>query len=226
MGEESERVAPEGEPDPASAAGGKGYGVVAVALHWAVALLVLVATGLALFREAFGGQAIAMISAHKAVGLAVLVLAAASLLWRLGHPPPSLPGDIGRRDAAIARAVHRLLYLLVVVVPLAGWVFVSLAPDARPLDYRGLDSVPELPLADQDAASMAWHEAHELLGFGLVGLFLLHIAAALRHELSGRGAVTQRMLPRRPLWLRPLVLLGLLLWAAGLALDLAGVRLT
>ena len=211
---------------PASPAGGGGYGAGALALHWAVALLVLAATGLALFREAFGRQAVAMISAHKVVGLGILLLAAARLAWRLGHPPPAFPGDIGRREAAIARTVHWLLLLLMVAVPLAGWVFVSLAPAARPPDYRGLGTIPELPLAKDDSASFAWHEAHELLGFALIGLFLLHILAALRHQLSGTGAAGERMLPRRPRWLRPLVLLALLLWLAGLGLDLAGVRLT
>ncbi|HEX6376299.1 MAG TPA: cytochrome b/b6 domain-containing protein [Allosphingosinicella sp.] len=224
MGDESESA--RARPAPAPAAGGGEYGVAAMALHWGAALLVLAATGLALFREAFGGQAIAMISAHKIVGIGILLLALARLAWRLGHPPPAIPGDIGRREAAVARAVHWLLLLLMVVVPLAGWAFVSLAPDSRPLDYRGLETVPDLPLAKDDAASFAWHEAHELLGFGLIGLVLLHILAALRHQLSGQQALTERMLPRRPRWLRPLVLAGLLLWLAGLALDLAGVRLT
>lgn len=222
MGDESEPAG--ARPD--LPAGGEGYGVGAMALHWAAALLVLAATGLALFREAFGRQAVAMISAHKVLGLSILLLALARLAWRLGHPPTAFADGIGRREAAIARAVHWLLLLLMIAVPLAGWVFVSLAPESRPLDYRGLATVPELPLGKDGAASFAWHEAHELLGFGLIGLVVLHILAALRHQLSGTGESGERMLPRRPLWLRPLVLLALLLWLTGLGLDLAGVRLT
>ncbi|HYE27691.1 MAG TPA: cytochrome b/b6 domain-containing protein [Allosphingosinicella sp.] len=222
MGDES----PPAGAGPPAAAGGRGYGAAAMALHWALALLILVATGLALFREAFASQGVWMISAHKATGLTVLVLALARLAWRPGPPPPPLAGEIGRREAAVARAVHHLLLGLAVLVPRAGWAFVSLAPDARPLDYRGLASVPELPLAEEDSASFAWHEAHELLGFALVGLLLVHLAGALRHSLPGRETLTERMLPRRPRWLRRLVLFALLLWLAGLALDLAGIRLT
>lgn len=174
---------------------GASYDRGAIALHWAIALLVLVNSALALFRETFAPWAVAMITAHKAIGLAVLLLSLAWIARRRRAPPPGpLPG-LRRWEAALARTVHRLLLVLVVAVPLAGWIFVSLAPDSRPLDWRGGDGVPELPLGISDPAAFAWHEAHELMGFAMIGLFLLHIAAALKHQLVDRKAILARMMP-------------------------------
>lgn len=170
----------------------------AIFFHWAIAALVLLNASLALFRETFGFYALQMISAHKVIGLIILVLSLGRLAWRLTHPPPPFPPSVGRWEARVANGVHRLLYVFMIAVPLAGWIFVSFAPDARPLDYRGLESVPELPLAHDDAASFFWHEVHELMGFALIGLFLLHIAGALKHHFLDRGSLLARMIP----WLK------------------------
>jgi cytochrome b561 len=115
------------------------------------------------------------------------------------------------------------MYVLAVFVPAAGWIFVSLAPEERPLDYRGLHSIPELPLAANDSASFAWHEIHEILGFMFVGLFLLHFAGLLRHHMLGHR-VAERMLPRSRS-ARLLIAAVVVLWILGLSLDSFGVQL-
>jgi len=171
------------------------YARGAIAFHWTLAALIMTNAGLALFRETFAAQAVRMISAHKAIGLAILAIAICHSLWRRRHPPPPFLPGIGRWEAVAAKAVHRLMRLLMIAVPMAGWVFTSLTPATRPLDYRGLASVPRLPLATSDTASFAWHEAHELMGFAMVGLFLIHIAAALKHQFFDRVNVIGRMTP-------------------------------
>ena len=201
------------------------YSRTAVAFHWAIALMLLITTGLALFREAFSAWDVWMISAHKITGLAILLVGIARLAWRIRHQPPPLPPKVGPREARIASAAHWLMYFLAIVVPLAGWIFVSLAPEARPLDFRGVDNVPNLPLRVDDSASFAWHEVHEILGFAFIGIFLLHVAGVLRHELPGGGGVAERMLPQSR-WLRLVIAAAVVLWTLGLSLDLFGVRVT
>jgi cytochrome b561 len=193
--------------------------------HWVIALLFLVIAGLALFREAFGAQATWMISAHKVTGLAILVAAVGRFAWRLAHRPPPLPSTVGPREARVANAVHALMYFLAIFVPIAGWIFVSMAPEGRPLDYRGPDNIPALPLPVDDRASFAWHEVHEILGFVFIACMLLHITGVLRHEVLGKGGIAERMLPR-PRWFRLLVAAAVILWLVGLSLDLLGVRIT
>jgi cytochrome b561 len=216
----------EGHPELGATHAGARYTRVARALHWAVALLLLVATGLALFRETFSAQAVWMISAHKVAGLGVLGLALARVAWRLTHRPPPFPDEVGRLEARVARAVHWALYVLMIVVPVAGWVFTSHAPFERPLDYRGRETVPALPLGRDDAASFAWHEAHELLGFALISLIALHVLAVLRHRLFGVRPLLDRMLAPGGGLSRRLILAAGLLWLVGLALDMLGVRIS
>ena len=200
------------------------YSRIAAALHWAIAALLLLASGLALFRETFAKHAVGMITLHKCVGIAILALALVRLAWRLGHPPPPLPAGTPRWERKLASAVHASLYALMIAVPLAGWLFVSLAPASRPLDWRGGEGVPKLPLAVDDSAAALWHEAHELAGFALLGLVGLHVAGALRHLLVSRSGLAERMTGSAPLMARAVLAL-LLVWVAGLALDLLGVRL-
>ena len=202
------------------------YSRGAVAFHWSIAFLILVATGLALFRETFGPFGVAMISAHKIVGLLILALSLGRLGWRLAHPPPPFPTEVGRFEAMLAQGVHRLLYALTIAVPLAGWLFTSLAPTSRPLDYRGRETVPELPLAPDDAASYFWHEIHELLGFAMIGLFLLHLAGAARHQYFAGTPLVGRIAgaPARRRLLAVTMGLALALWAVGLTLDLLDIR--
>jgi cytochrome b561 len=202
------------------------YTRTAILLHWSIALLLLLATGLALFRETFEAQAVWMISAHKVVGLSVLALGTLRILWRVGHPPPPLPPAVGRREALAARAVHWALYLLMIIVPAAGWLFVSLAPPERPLDYRGYESVPRLPLSRSDEASFTWHEVHELLGFAMLGLVALHVAAVLRHRFFGERELLGRMLEGKRRGLRLVILAVGLLWLIGLGLDFFAVRIS
>jgi cytochrome b561 len=201
------------------------YDRAARTLHWLIAILFLAATGLALFRETFARHAVAMISLHKLAGLTILLLVAARIALRLRRPAP--PPVAGRRwERRLARSVHLLMYALLLLVPLAGWVFVSYAPESRPLDYRGGASVPELPLRPDDDSSFAWHEVHEIAGFALIFLFALHLAAVARHQLRPGDAVLPRMTGGGRAELLPwLALAATGLWAAGLALDFLGVRL-
>lgn len=195
-------------------------------LHWVTVILVLLASGTALFREAFARVSMDMIAVHKQAGLAILLVAVVRLAWRLTHRPPALPDTIGRFERRLADTVHRALYGLIILVPLTGWVFVSLAPISRPIDYRGPQNIPALPLGTNDSLSFSWHEAHELLGFALIGLFLLHIAGVIRHQLLKGDNLLGRMVaygpPQR---LATLAILCVALWAIGLALDVFAIRL-
>lgn len=177
------------------AEGGPGHDRASIALHWLLALLILVNAGLALFRETFAPWAAAMIGAHKVIGLAILPISLVWVVWRARRPRPAPAPGLRPWEAALAAAVHGLLLLFMIAVPAAGWIFVSLAPAARPLDWRGPETIPELPLGTDDGGAFYWHEAHELMGFAMIGLVLLHIAAVAKHQLLDRNGVLARMLP-------------------------------
>jgi cytochrome b561 len=96
-----------------------------------------------------------------------------------------------------ARTVHIILYVLLFIIPILGWI------DASWRDFQvtlfGLFSLP--PLITAHAAGWGWiGDAHAILSnFGLTGAFGLHVVATLYHEFIRKDRILERMLPAR--WL-------------------------
>lgn len=168
------------------------YSRVAIAFHWAIAVLVVLnlASGL-------GGDAVAALGAlfpiHKAVGITVLALTLARVAWRLAHRPPPLPAHVSRWERTAAHTVHWALYGLLILMPLSGWAMSSDPARRRPLTWFGTVDIPYLPVSSTGAG--IGHEAHELLGWAMLLLVAIHVAAALRHHLLLRDSVLLRMAP-------------------------------
>ena len=168
------------------------YSTGAIWFHWIIAALVVFNLVVGLFHE--GVPALrALMGAHKAVGITVLVLTLGRIGWRLGHVPPPLPTALPGWDRALARAARWGFYALMLAMPLTGWAMVSHGNPPHPLSWFGLFDVPLLPVGE--ATHSVAHEAHELLGWLFVGLVLLHIAGALRHHFVLRNSVLGRMIP-------------------------------
>lgn len=170
-------------------------------LHWGVglAILGLLAMGFIMAQ----GEIWPLYPWHKSLGIAVLGLAVLRATWRLrqGWPSPLGPGS--RLTRGLALAVHGLLLLLTLLMPLSGMAFSGLSGHGFALfgwtlmaprhDPAQPDEV--LPL-DESLASLA-HQAHEVFGWLLAGLLVLHIAAALKHHLVDGDDTLRRMLGRR-----------------------------
>ncbi|MET0271122.1 MAG: cytochrome b [Sphingomonas sp.] len=171
------------------------YTLVAIWLHWVIAALVLwnLAGGIG---QAFLPEAAAELlwSGHKAIGISVLFLSVARLAWRLGHRPPPLPA-MPRWQAVSAHALHWSFYLLIILMPLSGWVFSSAAEKRRPLNFFGLFDIPYLPVAQGPDAGAVPHGFHVYAGWTMAALVVLHIAAALKHHFVDRDRTLARMLP-------------------------------
>ncbi|HEX2257694.1 MAG TPA: cytochrome b/b6 domain-containing protein [Afifellaceae bacterium] len=173
-----------------------GYGLVAIALHWAVAALFVGQVALATQMTDLddGPAKIALFGWHLAIGLAILALAALRLGWRAANPVPRLPDTLRRWEKRAARANHYALYAALVAVPLAGWALASAAPHGPAAEALAALPLPRLPLPQSEAAAEALESVHTNLAWAAVGLALLHIAAALRHHFWLRDDVLRRML--------------------------------
>src|SRR5215213_7524166 len=102
------------------------YSRVAVWLHWIIALLIVLNLALGFSHEDFDKPAsAAMMSVHKASGLTILLLSLTRLGWRLGHRPPPFDPVMKAWETGVARLVHWLFYLLLIALPLSGWMIVS-----------------------------------------------------------------------------------------------------
>jgi cytochrome b561 len=171
---------------------GDRYSRGAIAFHWIIAALVLFNLWLGLFHDALPREWKVML-VHKSVGVTILVLTIGRLAWRLMHRPPAFPAAMPGWERALAKATHWAFYALLFILPLTGWIFSSNPERLRPVSWFGLFELPILPVA-ADFAEAA-KETHEILGFVMAGLVLIHIAAALRHHLLLKDNVLARMLP-------------------------------
>ncbi|TKD49958.1 cytochrome b [Sphingomonas baiyangensis] len=168
------------------------YSRGAIAFHWTIAVLVLFNLALVWAGDAIFGDFPAM-PTHKAVGITVLVLSIARLVWRWTHRPPPLAPTLNGWQRVAARGTHYAFYVLMIGVPLGGWVLVSGAETRRPLNWFGLFDIPFLPVS-RSAGELA-SAVHGTAGTLLAGLIALHVAAALRHHLLLRDNTLARMVP-------------------------------
>jgi cytochrome b561 len=180
------------------------YGLIAMVLHWTIALaiLALLALGTVMVRLTPGSSLqFDIYQLHKSLGITVLVLSTARLLWRVVNPVPTLPGTLRRWEAALARATHIAFYVLMIALPLSGWMMLSASVWNIPTVVFGLFTLPHLPilgnLRDKKPVEDALKEVHEVLAIGMFMLLLLHVAGALRHHFVLRDDTLARMLPGR-----------------------------
>jgi cytochrome b561 len=170
------------------------YGSVAKFLHWSIVLLLIPQYFLAEAAEEAAdgslGQA-SLFGWHKSIGLLVLLLAVARIAWKMLNRPHPAPLDKVVWQRRAAAAGHGLLYLLILLQPLSGWLMASAA--GAPVAMFGLP-FPALLGANHDLHE-ALEEVHELLFDVLLVVALVHVAAALYHHFVLKDGVLRRMLP-------------------------------
>jgi cytochrome b561 len=180
------------------------YTRTAMALHWAIALLIVCNVVLAwTFDDLPDGWVRQAIDLHKSIGITVLGLAAMRVLWRSTHRPPPLPEKFPKLERWAAHAVHLGLYALIVAIPLSGWMHDSAWRDAatHPMYWFGLFEWPRIgwlmaqPTALKETLHQNLGRLHTLLAYVLYVLVALHVAGALKHEWWDRESVLRRMLP-------------------------------
>jgi cytochrome b561 len=169
------------------------YGIIAQALHWLVALLVFAQFGLGVYAAGLplGIERLRWLSQHKSLGLAILALVLLRLAWRAANRPPP-PVSLAAWERRAASVTHWLIYCLLVLAPLTGWLHASAA--GLSVNWFGLFQVPDLVPRSRGTSEL-FKQAHQTLVVMLAALVAGHVAAALRHALVLRDAVMRRMLP-------------------------------
>lgn len=172
------------------------YTRTAMALHWLMALLILVAVplGLVMHELDLSPFKLKLYSWHKWIGVTVFGLAVLRLLWRATHPVPPPPVGLPDWQRRLAGAVHGLLYVLIFLIPLSGWLMSS-AKGFQTV-YLGVLPIPDL-IGKHEGLGELLEEVHETLNNGLLFLVFVHVAAALKHHYLDGDDVLRRMLPGR-----------------------------
>ncbi len=180
------------------------YGDIAVIFHWAIALLII---GLLIIGkymtslEENDPVRFVLTQWHKSFGITVLILSVLRLLWRLTHKSPPELASIAHWQQRAASLAHGLLYVLLFVLPITGWIMVSASPLNLDTVLFNVIPWPHLPGFDtlkfRDDVADSFRNYHEIAGTILIVILLAHIGAALKHHLIDKDATLIRMLPAR-----------------------------
>ncbi|MEO9130300.1 MAG: YceI family protein [Sphingomonas sp.] len=212
------------------------YSRVAMLLHWLIAACFAFQIGLGWRMDAARGpQTFAVYQLHKSVGITILLLTLIRLGWRLTKPAPIFPSTMRPLEKRLANIVHAGFYILLIGLPLTGWLIVSSSKTAVPTFLYGLLPWPHVPgiSALAPSAKALVNDlsglGHESLVYIAYLLLALHIAGALKHQFYERGDDLARMLPapRRRLGIAAVAVIAafVLLMATGNRIHLAPIAL-
>jgi len=173
------------------------WGSISRGLHWLTLILILglATVGLLMTELPNSPFKIQVYALHKSFGLTVLALTLLRLLWRwLAGSPEAISGT--RLEQWTAKAVHVLLYILLITLPLSGWLYNSAS--GFPLKWFNLISLPRLLGGYNPQVKQLAHEWHENGFYMLAVLLSLHAGAALYHHYVKKDDTLKRMTGKMP----------------------------
>ena len=170
------------------------YTRTAVTLHWLIVLLIFATFPLGVYMHdlPLSPYKLRLYSYHKWIGVTIFMLAVIRLSWRVTHRPPPLPDTMPKWERFAAESVHYLLYALIFIIPISGWLMSS-AKGVQTV-WFGVLPLPDLIGKDKFLGDLL-HEVHEALNLGLLGLVLAHAGAALKHHFIQHDDILARMIP-------------------------------
>ena len=170
------------------------YGSITKFLHWSIVILIIAQLALAISAHDLpnGLRKLELLAWHKSTGMLIFMLALVRLAWRLTSPPPGPPADMPRWQRLAALGTHRLLYALILVQPLTGWLMSSYKN--YPVSFFGLFQWPDLVAPNEEMHEL-FEDIHEWLARLLVTVAIVHVSAALYHHFLRKDNVLRRMLP-------------------------------
>lgn len=168
------------------------YSQGAIILHWLMAVMIIgnLAGGLLHdFVPTEGGQRLFVMNLHKSFGFTILALTLVRIGWRLANKPPALPAYFTSGERVLAKGTHAAIYVAMFALPLSGWIMAD--RNARGQSWFGLFEVPKFGVGKPVAE--VFHEAHEILGWTMLALVVLHIVGIFKHLWLDRDNLLPRM---------------------------------
>lgn len=169
------------------------YSVKQKTIHWLTAILVFIIIVFPLMRTSVaqyvGGMG-TLFTIHKSFGVMIFFIT----LWRIyviikQGVPEVLPKD-ERLQRIVSKSVQGILYLLLLILPLSGYLMSS-----RPLNFLGIISIPAIEMPN--TFYVFFHSVHIITAYALIALIALHMFAALYHHFWVKDKVLKSMLPER-----------------------------
>lgn len=170
------------------------YGAVTKILHWTIAVIVICLLGAGLVMGGIHDLSLKLTTynLHKSFGITVLALIICRICWHIYSHRPEEVETIKPWEKIGAKIVHYSLYVLLLAQPMTGWLMSSAG--GRPVNVFGLFTLPDLVPVDK-AVKHIYASRHETIGYLIIAVVGLHIAAALKHHFIDKDIVLKRMLP-------------------------------
>jgi len=161
-------------------------------LHWTMAVMVLIMLCIGVAMVVSLGDYHALVSIHRPLGIAILILVVVRFVNRLINPPPPLPATMSRAERLAATASELAMYGLMLVLPLVGWGMLSAA--RYPIVLHGSVHLPFI-LPHNAVLYAVLRKAHTILAYLFFLTFMAHVGAILLHTLIVRDGMLRRMAP-------------------------------
>jgi superoxide oxidase len=164
-----------------------------IVLHWLSFAIVIIALGSVLARELFEDSEWrkTLMVIHKSAGFLFIWVSLVRILCRLFFFSPPIQAPLPKYLTLAATLSHAAIYMLLVLLPLSGWLFVSAA--GKPIVLFGVFPIFSILDKNRDLAEVLG-EVHEVLAWVFVSLIVLHVVAALWHHLVRKDKVLTSML--------------------------------
>lgn len=170
------------------------YGFVSKFFHWTIFTLIVFMFGLGWYMTGLelSPRKLDIYFFHKSLGILILTLVFLRLLWRVINISPLLPETTPIYQKLAAHGAHWLLYLLMLAIPVSGWLMSS--AKGFPVKVFGTFTLPDLIKPDNELGNKL-AGLHEILGIVFLVILGLHIGAALYHHFILKDDILTRMLP-------------------------------
>lgn len=178
-----------------------GWGLPARLLHWSMAGVILFMLGLGFYTAEIVTDTYAqfsLVQLHKSWGFVAFALGLVRIVWRLTHPAPKLPAGMTGPERLLAHGGHVALYVLMIALPVTGWLMASASPLQELYSIRnmvfGVFELPDPFNPGSGPLEETLRSAHFWCAIALLAILAGHVAAALKHQFIDRDGVLARMI--------------------------------
>lgn len=171
------------------------YGIISQLFHWVIAGIIISNYYLVYRRDYIpetNPDNLAYILLHKALGVTVLILGALFLFWRITNVKPLLPLSTPNYERVLAKSMHHLLLLLIILMPVSGVLMSVFA--SRPISVFGWFTIPALAQANETWQGI-FYTSHVWLSYIIIAVVSLHVLGALKHQFIYKDNILRRILP-------------------------------
>ena len=170
------------------------YPLSAIVIHWVIALLIIGLMALGYYMVEIPRntpERAYFFNVHKSLGMIAAVLIAVQIVRHFTDPPPPLPGSMPAWEIKASLTAHWVLYLLMIAVPLSGYISSSFSKYG--VHVFGL-KLPHWGWDNKELRDL-YVTVHSIAAMALIAVVTIHVVAAFKHLLVDKDSVLQRMLP-------------------------------